>query len=202
MDRHRTIDRAGAGGIRVTEAKYFGTPGAFRAWLRKHHDSATELLVLLHKKHAAGLGLTYADALDEALCYGWIDAVRRGIDADTFSIRFTPRKPRSIWSRINVAHVERLEAAKKMTPSGMAAFNARTPERTGIYSFEREAMTLSPALAKRFRANKAAWTFFQKQPPGYRKLNVFRVMSAKREETRLKRLENLIALSAAGKRIP
>ena len=184
------------------EPAYFRTPAEFRAWLRKHHKSATELVVRLHKVHAAHLGLTYAAALDEALCFGWIDAVRRGLDRDTFSIRFTPRKPRSIWSLINVAHVNRLQQAGRMMKPGLEAFKAREAVRTGVYSFEREAMALSPDLARRFRRERGAWTFFQKQPPGYRRLNVFRIMSAKRGETRLRRLEALIALSAKGLRMP
>ena len=186
----------------TSEPAYFKTAAAFRAWLRKNHNVATELLVRVHKKHAVDQGITYAEALDEALCYGWIDAVRRGLDADSFSIRFTPRKPRSIWSRINVAHIERLKQVGRMMPAGLAAFEARNDARTGIYSFEREAMTLSPDLVQRFRANRKAWAFFSTQPPGYQRLNVFRVMSAKREATRLSRLAALIAWSAKGMRAP
>ncbi len=186
----------------TSEPAYFKTAAAFRAWLRKHHNVATELLVRLHKKHAADQGITYAEALDEALCHGWIDGVRRGLDDDSFSIRFTPRKARSIWSRVNVAHVERLKQAGRMTPAGLAAFAARDDARTGIYAFERDAMTLSPELAGRFRADRSAWAFFTKQPPGYRRLNIFRVMSAKREATRLSRLAALIAWSAKGMRAP
>jgi uncharacterized protein YdeI (YjbR/CyaY-like superfamily) len=185
----------------TSKPAYFKTAAAFRAWLRKQHKTATELLVRVHKKHAAHQGITYAEALDEALCHGWIDGVRRSLDADSFSIRFTPRKLRSIWSRINVAHVERLQRAGRMMKAGIAAFEAREASRTAIYSFERETMTLSPELAKRFRANRAAWAYFQKQPPGYRRLNIYRIMSAKREETRLSRLATLMAWSAKGKRI-
>lgn len=185
----------------MTDPVRFATPAVFRAWLRKNHESATELLVLLYKKHAADRGLSYADALDDALCYGWIDGVRRGIDTDTFSIRFTPRKPRSIWSLVNVAHVKRLQQAGRMTPAGLTAFQAREAGRTGVYSFERDTMALAPTLEKRFRADKAAWAFFQKQPPGYRKLNMFRVMSARKDETRVRRLDALIALSAKGKKL-
>jgi uncharacterized protein YdeI (YjbR/CyaY-like superfamily) len=180
----------------------FKTAAAFRTWLRKNHRVATELLVRLHKKHAADQGITYAEALDEALCHGWIDGVRRGLDDDSFSIRFTPRKPRSIWSRVNVAHIERLKKAGRLMPAGLAAFEAREESRTAIYSFEREAMTLSADLAKRFRADRKAWAFFEKQPPGYQRLNIFRVMSAKREETRIRRLEMLVAWSAKRMRAP
>ena len=186
----------------ISEPAYFKTGAAFRAWLRRNHKVATELLVRLHKKHAADQGITYAEALDEALSYGWIDGVRRSLGDDSFSIRFTPRKPRSIWSRINVAHVERLKQAGRVMPAGLAAFEAREESRTAIYSFEREAMALSPDLARRFRADRKAWAFFTKQPPGYRRLNIFRVMSAKREATRLSRLAVLIAWSAKGMRAP
>ena len=117
---------------------HFATAAAFRRWLRAHHTTADHLVVRIAKAHALSSGIGYAEALDEALCVGWIDGVRRSLDADAFSIRFTPRRPRSIWSLVNVAHVERLMAAGRMQPAGLAAFAARTPERTGIYSFEQE----------------------------------------------------------------
>jgi uncharacterized protein YdeI (YjbR/CyaY-like superfamily) len=184
------------------ESVYFKTHATFRAWLRTHHTTAAALVVRLHKVHAAHLGLTYGEARDEALCYGWIDGVTRRLDADTFAIRFTPRKSRSIWSRVNVAHVHRLKESGRMMPAGLAAFEARDEARTGIYSFEREEMTLSASFTKRFRADRAAWSFFQKQPPGYRRLNIFRVMSAKLEATRVRRLDALIGWSAKGMRAP
>ena len=180
----------------------FKTPAAFRAWLRRHHKTATELLVCLHKTHVAHEGITYREALDEALCHGWIDGVRRRLDHDTFSIRFTPRKSRSIWSRVNVAHVERLVKAGRMTKAGRAVFAAREEARTGIYSFERAAMTLSPALAKRFRSNHSAWAHFQSEPPWYRRTCVFWVMSAKRDDTRLRRLDQLMLWAGKSTRIP
>ena len=180
----------------------FRTPAAFRAWLTKHHRTTPELVVRLYRLEFASRGITYGPALDEALCFGWIDGVRRRLDEVSFSIRFTPRKPRSIWSRVNVAHVERLTGAGRMTEAGRAAFAARTEARTGIYSFERAAVELAPEYARRFRANRAAWAYWQAQPPGYRRLNVFRVMSAKRAETRERRLDTLIACSARQARIP
>jgi uncharacterized protein YdeI (YjbR/CyaY-like superfamily) len=158
--------------------------------------------VRLFKVHTAHRGLTYAQALDEALCFGWIDGVRRGCDEDTFAIRFTPRKPRSTWSRVNVAHVERLVAAGRMAKPGRTAYAAREAERTGLYSFERRAMTLAPAYARAFRAHAAAWTFFQAQAPWYRRTCTYWVMSAKKEETRGKRLAQLVACSARRTRIP
>jgi uncharacterized protein YdeI (YjbR/CyaY-like superfamily) len=175
---------------------------AFRAWLRKHHASSPELVVRFFKAHVADPGLTYVQALDEALCFGWIDGVRRRLDDDSYSIRFTPRKPRSIWSMVNVAHVRRLIAAGRMAKPGLAAFEARSEARTGLYSFERAAMTLSPAAIRQFKAERAAWKYFQGEAPWYRRVCTFWVMSAKREATRCRRLEQLIMWSAKGKRIP
>lgn len=180
---------------------HFKTPAAFRTWLRKNHRTAGALVLKISKNHAAQNGLTYAQALDEALCYGWIDGIRRRIDEDSFSIRFTPRKPRSIWSRINVRHVERLIEAKRMTKAGLAAFAAREGGRTGVYSFEKPPAELPLAYRQRFQADKAAWQYFQQEAPWYRRTSSHWVMSAKREETRLKRLATLIECSAGGVRI-
>lgn len=174
---------------------------AFRAWLRKHHRKETALVLRIAKRHAAASGITYAAALDEALCFGWIDGVRRRLDADSFLIRFSPRKPRSIWSKVNVAHVERLIRSKRMTPAGLAAFEARTAGRTGIYAFEQRRPELSPEYAARFAAKRGAWRYFQGEAPWYRRTASHWVMSAKREETRLRRLDTLISCSAAGLRI-
>jgi uncharacterized protein YdeI (YjbR/CyaY-like superfamily) len=180
----------------------FKTPAAFRAWLRKHHKTANALVLRVAKRHAAAGGVTYSQALDEALCYGWIDGVRRRLDADSFSVRFTPRKPGSIWSRVNVGHVERLVRAKRMTKAGLAVFEAREERRTGIYSFEQRKAGLAPAFRQQFQKHKAAWTWFQQEAPWYRRTSSFWVMSAKRDETRVKRLETLIACAASGTRIP
>jgi uncharacterized protein YdeI (YjbR/CyaY-like superfamily) len=180
----------------------FRTPAAFRAWLEKNHATAVALEVRLFKVHAARRGLTYAQALDEALCFGWIDGVIHRLDEDSFSQRYTPRRPRSTWSRRNIRHVERLKSAGRMTPAGLAAYEAREAQRTGIYSFEREWPELPPAYLKAIRANKAAWTHFQAQAPGYRRLMAHWVMSAKKEETRARRLGILIDSSARGRKIP
>jgi uncharacterized protein YdeI (YjbR/CyaY-like superfamily) len=180
----------------------FRTPAAFRAWLEKHHATASELVLRLFKVHATHRGLTYAQALDEALCFGWIDGVLHRLDEDSFSLRFTPRKPKSIWSRRNVTHVERLTKAGKMTEAGLAAFRAKDDRRSGVYSFEQEALALSPAFVKSFRANAAAWASYQQQAPYYRRVTARWVMSAKREETRKKRLAVLIDCSARGVKIP
>jgi uncharacterized protein YdeI (YjbR/CyaY-like superfamily) len=180
----------------------FRTSAAFRAWLRKHHRSGDAIHLRLARKHAASTGITYAEALDEALCFGWIDGVRRRVDADSFSVRFSPRKPRSIWSRVNVAHAERLIASKRMTKAGLAAFQARTADRTGIYSFEQAEAELPAEFRKRFRARKGAWHHFQREAPWYRRTSTHWVMRATREETRLRRLGILIDCSAQGLRIP
>jgi uncharacterized protein YdeI (YjbR/CyaY-like superfamily) len=153
------------------------------------------------RNHAAHTGITYAQALDEALCVGWIDGVRRSLDGDSYSIRFTPRQPRSIWSNVNLRHAERLIGERRMTAAGLAAFQARDPARTGIYSFERQTAELSPAHGRRFRAVKPAWAWFQQQAPWYRRTATHWVTSAKREETRRRRLEALIACSARGELI-
>jgi uncharacterized protein YdeI (YjbR/CyaY-like superfamily) len=179
----------------------FRTSAAFRAWLATHHASESELLVRCFRVHAANRGMTYAQALDEALCFGWIDGVRRSVDADSFSQRFTQRKATSNWSRVNIAHVERLTAAGRMAQPGLDAFARRTPVRTGVYSFERQ-KPLSPACVKAFRAKKTAWTYYQAQPPGYRRTTAHWVMSAKQEPTRQRRLALLVDCSERGEPIP
>lgn len=179
----------------------FRTPDAFRAWLARHHASVRELLVRCYRVHAADRGITYAQALDEALCFGWIDGVRRSVDADSYSQRFTPRKATSTWSRVNIAHVERLKAAGRMTQPGLEAFARRAPERTGIYSFERQT-PLAPAFVKAFRAKKTAWAYYQAQPPGYRRTTAQWVMSAKQEPTRQRRFAVLVECSGRGEPIP
>lgn len=180
----------------------FRTAAAFRAWLAKRGARESALVVRFLKAHVPHRGLTYAQALDEALCFGWIDGVRRRFDADSYTIRFTPRKPRSTWSRVNVAHVGRLIREGRMARPGLAAYAAREEERTGIYSFERRAATFAPAHARAFRARPRAWAFFAAQAPWYRRTCSFWVMSGKKEETRERRLAQLIACSARGAWIP
>jgi uncharacterized protein YdeI (YjbR/CyaY-like superfamily) len=179
----------------------FGSPAAFRAWLQKHHAQETALILRCFKVHAADRGVTYAQALDEALCLGWIDGVRRSVDADSFSVRFTPRKPTSTWSRVNITHVERLIKAGRMAKPGLDAFAARTEARTGVYSFERQS-DLAPAFAARFRAHTVAWAYYLSQAPWYRRTSTHWVMSAKKSETREKRLAQLIDCSARREPIP
>jgi len=185
----------------TTPAVIFETPAKFRAWLRAHHAAETALLVRIRKAGSSRTGITYAEALDEALCYGWIDGVRRRIDDESFSIRFSPRKPRSIWSRINVAHVKRLIAEGRMQKAGLAAWEARDEKRTGVYSFEQDSHKMPAAFLRTFRADANAWQWFQAQAPWYRRTLTYWVTSAKKEETRRRRLDELIANSAAGKRM-
>lgn len=180
----------------------FATPAGLRRWLERNQASKRELIMRCYKVHAKAKGVTYSDALDEALCYGWIDGVRRSVDGDSFTVRFTPRKPRSIWSAVNIAKVRNLEAQGRMQPAGVAAFSAREDARSGIYAYESKGVELSRAYEKELRANKRAWSFFQTQAPWYRRTSAFWVMSAKREATRAKRLGVLIACSAKGETVP
>jgi len=183
------------------QPKFFTSPEKFREWLERNHDRETELLIGFHKKSSAKKSVTYAEALDEALCFGWIDGVRKNLNETSYTIRFTPRKPRSIWSNINVNHVQRLQKEGRMHRAGTEAYERRAPERTGIYSFENRPRELSLEYEKIFRQNKPAWKFFQEQPPGYKRLMVFRTMSAKKEETRVRRLKQLIESSEKGVRL-
>ena len=182
-------------------AIHFKTAADFRRWLEKNHATATELLLGFYKKDSGKGGLTYPEAVDELLCFGWIDGVRRGVDDESYVQRVTPRKPGSNWSNLNVAHVARLTAAGRMHPAGLAAFNARTADKTGIYSFEKRPQKFPAAVEKIFRANKKAWTHWQSQPPGYQRLCIHWVTSAKQEETRQRRLAELVALTARGRRL-
>jgi uncharacterized protein YdeI (YjbR/CyaY-like superfamily) len=178
--------------------KFFSSPGKFREWLEKNHDREVELLIGFHKKASGRKSITYPEALDEALCFGWIDGVRRNFDETSYTIRFTPRKPKSIWSLVNVRHVERLTKEGRMAEPGVKAYALRDPKRTGIYAFENAPREFSPEYEKKFRANKPAWEFFQKEPPSIRRTCIFWVMSAKKEETRRRRLDHLIDSSAKG----
>lgn len=181
--------------------RFFSSPAKFREWLERNHDRETELLVGFHKKSSARKSITYGEALDEALCFGWIDGVRKSFDENSYTIRFTPRKPRSIWSNVNVRHVERLKKEGRMAPPGLKAYERRDPKRTGIYAFENRPRELSPAYEKRFRENKPAWKFFEELPPAFKNLMIFYVMGAKKEETQLKRLNRLIESSEKGVRL-
>jgi uncharacterized protein YdeI (YjbR/CyaY-like superfamily) len=180
----------------------FTSPRAFRAWLTKHHETATELVVRCYKVRAKGKGLSYAEAVDEALCFGWIDGVRRSVDAESFGVRFSPRKPKSVWSAVNIRMAAALEAAGRMQPSGRAAFAAREERSAKRYSYESKPSALDPAFERTLHRKKKAWEFFQSQPPSYRRTSIFWVMEAKREETRARRFATLLECSAMGERIP
>lgn len=167
--------------------KFFRTAADFRAWLEKNHVTAKELWVGYYKKASGKRGMVYAAAVDEALCFGWIDGLAKSLDAERYMQRFTPRKPRSNWSHLNIRHVARLKAASKMHPAGLAAFAARDEKKTGVYSFENRPQEFPSKLAKIFRAEKKAWRFWSAQPAGYRRTLVWWVISAKQEETRQRR---------------
>lgn len=180
------------------EPVFFETPADFRAWLQKHAATETELLVGFYKTGSGKPSITWPQSVDEALCFGWIDGVRRSMGAESYNIRFTPRKPTSIWSAVNIKKVAELTEKGLMQPAGLAAFAKRKEEKSAIYSFEVEQMELLPAYLKQFKANKKAWKFFEAQAPWYKRLTYHRVMSAKQEKTQLSRLVNIIAASERG----
>jgi uncharacterized protein YdeI (YjbR/CyaY-like superfamily) len=185
----------------VMDATFFATPAEFRHWLEENHETASELWVGFHKTKTGKPSITWPESVDEALCFGWIDAVRKRIDDDSYMIRFTRRKPGSIWSLVNVRKVEELIRQKRMKPAGLKAFEARDEKKTGIYSFEGSALALDAAAEKELRAHRQAWDFYQKQAPSYRKAAEHWVMGAKKEETRAKRLAQLIEDSEKGARL-
>ena len=180
---------------------YFKSAFAFRSWLEVNHARVSELWVGFFKKDSGKGGLTYTEAVDEALCFGWIDGLKKRVDDLSYTHRFTPRKPRSNWSRINIQKVERLKKAGRMTPAGLKAYATRVPERSGVYSFENAPRELAAEEESRFQAEAIAWDFFQRQPPGYRRLAIWWVSSAKKPETRARRLDQLIAESRNGHRL-
>jgi uncharacterized protein YdeI (YjbR/CyaY-like superfamily) len=188
--------------VRTDKLRFFRAQSELRRWLERNHAREQELWIGFYKKDSGKGGITYAQALDEALCYGWIDGIRKKLDDSSFTMRFTPRRPRSIWSNVNVRHVDRLTKAGQMAAAGLAAFNARDPARTGVYTFEREPVELTPPLRKKLEQNPRARRFFDAQPPYYRRLVSSWVISAKKEETRDRRLAQLIACSAEELRIP
>lgn len=181
--------------------EFFPTPAAFRRCLRTHHRTLTELWVGYHKVATGKPSMTWPESVDQALCYGWIDGLRRSVDGDSYMIRFTPRKPTSIWSDVNTKKVHALIAAGQMRPSGLRAFEARDAKRAGVYSFESKALALSRTELAAFRKKAPAWKFWASQPTGYRRTAAHWVVSAKRPETRAKRLATLMSDSAAGQRI-
>lgn len=183
------------------EVQFYRTIGELRRWFRAKGKSQTELYIGFYRKDCEKKAVTYAQALDEALCWGWIDGVRKKIDDESYTNRFTPRKTNSIWSLVNVNHVARLTAEGRMQPAGLAAFEARRHDRTGVYSFEQPSVEFDPGQLRVFQSNKDAWAFWKEQPPGYRRVATHWVTSAKRPETRERRLQTLIADSAQGLRL-
>lgn len=181
--------------------RYFRDGAALRAWFARHAATAAELHVGYYKRHTGKPSPTWSETVDEALCVGWIDGVRRSVDADRYTIRFTPRRPGSHWSTINIDKVKALTAAGRMTPPGLAAFEARSAEKTGRTSYETRPQAFPPEHERTFKAHKAAWAWFATQPPGYRRTAIWFVVSAVRAETQAKRLRQVIEMSAAGRRI-
>lgn len=182
--------------------RFFKTTESLRAWFIKHGATKSELWIGYYKKSSGKGGVVYKQALDEALCVGWIDGVVHSIDDACYMQRWTPRKPKSNWSNVNVKRVGELTAAGRMTPAGLAAFARRVPERTGVYTFENPSPEFPPAFLKRFKSNKAAWKFWSALPPGFRRTVTGYVMSAKQEATRERRLALVIEHSARGERLP
>lgn len=186
----------------MASSTFFKTPAGFRAWLRRNHAKWPELWVGFHKKASGNPSITWPEAVDEALCFGWIDGVRKSVDETRYTIRFTPRRATSIWSAVNIGRARALIAAGRMQPAGLDALNRRTEQRSQTYSYEQRVVTLDAKYQRRLKANEDAWTFFQAQPPWYRRTSAWWIMSAKLEATRLRRLGVLILHSAKRQRIP
>jgi uncharacterized protein YdeI (YjbR/CyaY-like superfamily) len=187
---------------RAVKPRFFRTPEEFRAWLERNHDRSAELWVGFHRKATGKPSITWPEAVDQALCFGWIDGIRKRIDETSYMNRFTPRRPTSTWSEINVRRVRELTEEGLMTPAGLGAFEARQENRTGMYSYEQRPQELPPKYARSFRSNAAAWKLWRAMPPSYRKAATWWVISAKREETRERRLAILIETTGRGERIP
>lgn len=181
--------------------KLFPTQTDFRRWLVENHDKENELLVKFYKVGSGKPSMTWSQSVDEALCFGWIDGIRKSIDEDSYCIRFTPRRAKSIWSAVNIKKVGELSEKGLMQPAGLAAFAKRDESKSRIYAYENEPLKLSADFEKQFKTNEKAWAFFQKQAPYYQKTATKWVMSAKQESTRQSRLERLIADSENARRI-
>ena len=181
--------------------KFFRTPADFGTWLEKNHATATELWVGFYTKDSGKPSITWPESVDQALCFGWIDGIRRRVDEISYQIRFTPRRHGSIWSATNIKRAKELARQEQMRPAGLKAFAARIENKSGIYSYEQRSTELSEPYAKLLKKNKAASSFFEKQPPSYRKMIGWWIISAKKEETRMARLAKLISESAKGKRL-
>lgn len=181
--------------------KYFKSPGEFRKWFEKNHETKRELWVGYYKKSSRQPTMTWPESVGQALCFGWIDGIRKSVDEMRYTIRFTPRKRGSIWSAINITRAQELHSKGLMKSAGVAAFRTRKENKSGIYSYEQRSAGLVARYDKKLRQNKAAWDFFYAQSPSYRKTVGWWVVSAKQEATRLKRLQKLMDQSARGKRL-
>jgi uncharacterized protein YdeI (YjbR/CyaY-like superfamily) len=186
--------------VKRSQLRSFRSAAELRDWFDANHDKADELWIRFYKKDSRKESVTYSESIDEALCVGWIDGIRKSIDEISYTNRYTPRRPRSVWSNVNIGRVEKLIAEGRMRPAGLAEFAKRTPERSGIYAFERDKAEFTAEQKKRFRKNVKAWKWFESQSPYYRRLSTWYVISAKKEETRERRLDRLIADSAAGRK--
>ena len=188
--------------MKTGKPTFFKNPEAFRAWLAKHHETSDELWVGYYKKQTGKPTLTWPESVDEALCYGWIDSIRKTIDDTSYTIRFTPRKAGSIWSAVNIKRAQALADAGRMRPSGLVAYQARRENKAGVYSYEQRSVGLVAPYDRLLKKNKAAWDFFQAQPASYKKAVSWWVVSAKKGETRVARLEKLMMHSGRGERLP
>lgn len=184
-----------------SEPRFFDSPADLRSWFEANRDTAAELQLSLRKKGAPFPSVTYVEALDEALCFGWIDGVTHGIDDERYTVRFTPRRRGSTWSAVNIRRMAELEAAGRVTPAGRAAFERRHEARSVDYSYETQAASFTPEQEAEFRANPGAWDFWEKQPAGYQRITKFWVTSARQEATRQRRLRTLIEDSENHRRI-
>jgi uncharacterized protein YdeI (YjbR/CyaY-like superfamily) len=177
---------------------FFETAAAFRAWLEKNHQTETELLVGFYKVGSKKASMTWSESVDEALCFGWIDGVRKSIDTDSYQIRFTPRKPTSIWSAVNIEKVEILTKSGRMQAAGLASFAHRVEQKSKIYTYEKDEIILASQYEAELKSNSKAWAYFELLAPSYKKSSIHWVMSAKQEATQIKRLKTLIADCEAG----
>ena len=183
------------------ELAFFPSQTEFRDWLEKNHDKQSELLVGYYKVNSGKPSMSWSESVDQALCFGWIDGLRKSVDSESYYIRFTPRNPKSIWSAVNIAKVERITKQGLMKPAGLALFNRRHEKRSGIYTYENGQLKLSDEFEVQFKANKKAWDFFISMPPSYQKPAINWVISAKQVMTRFKRLNQLITDSESGQKI-
>jgi uncharacterized protein YdeI (YjbR/CyaY-like superfamily) len=188
---------------KTPEPAFFARPALFRKWLEANHETRSELLVGFHKRDSGRESMSWPESVAEALCFGWIDGVRRRVDDDSYTIRFTPRKPSSIWSTVNTNKMRELIADERVHPAGMRAFERRSEEKSSVYAYENRLTAVFDAESERqFKRHRAAWKFFESCPPWYKRTTTWRVISAKRPETRAKRLAELIACCAEKRAIP